>query len=94
MKRRKRRDDVKTGAQSFLRDKLWRYPLTARAASGVKVARFRFRLVQATGEPVASMAREPPKWRPHKGLSTDARHRGGSTCSSDEGYVMYLERRG
>ncbi len=38
MKRRKRMDDVKTGRQSLARDKLWGNPLTARAASGVKVA--------------------------------------------------------
>jgi hypothetical protein len=30
----------------------------------------------------------------HKGQSTDARHRGGPTRSSDEGPVMGLERRG
>ena len=94
MTRRKRRDDVRTGAQSFPRDQFWRYPLTARAASGVKVASFRFRLVQATGEPVASMRREPSKWRTHEDLSTDARHRGGSTRSSGEGPVIGLERRG
>jgi hypothetical protein len=38
MTRRKRRNDVKTGRQSLARDEFWRNPLTARAASGVKVA--------------------------------------------------------
>ena len=94
MTRRKRRNDVKTGRQSLAREQFWGYPLTARAASGVKVASVRFRLVQATGEPVASMLREPSKWKPHKDLSTDARHRGGPTRSSEEGSVMGLERRG
>lgn len=94
MTRRKRRNDVRTGKQSLARDQFWRYPLTARAASGVKVASVRFRLVQATGEPVASMLREPSKWKPHEDLSTDARHRGGPTRSSEEGPVMGLERRG
>jgi len=61
------------------RDKFWSNPLTARAASGVKVAWVRFRLVCATWEPVASMWREPSKWKTHKDLSTDARHRDGST---------------
>ena len=53
-----------------------------------------FRLVCVTWEPVASMLREPSKWRTHKDLSTDARHRGGSTCSSNEVPVMGIERRG
>jgi len=32
----------------------------------------------------ALMQRETSKWRPHKGLSTKAVHRGGLTRSSDE----------
>ena len=40
------------------------------------------------------MLREKFKWRPHKNESTDARHRGGATSSSDEVYVMGMERRG
>lgn len=40
------------------------------------------------------MLREQSKWKPHKDLSTDAEHRGGATCSSDEGSVMDVERRG
>lgn len=32
----------------------------------------------------ALMQRAPPKWKPHKGLSTKAVHRGGLTRSSDE----------
>ncbi len=40
------------------------------------------------------MLREPSKWKNHKDLSTDAGHRGGATCSSDEGSVMDVERRG
>src|SRR5713226_4588807 len=39
------------------------------------------------------MRREKPKWQPHKGLSTDARHRGGWACSSVEVPVMGMERR-
>ena len=41
-----------------------------------------------------SMLREKSKWRTHKGESTDARHRGGVTRSSDEVSVMGMERRG
>ena len=40
------------------------------------------------------MLREKPKWRPHKGESTDAGHRGGATRSSVEVSVMEMERRG
>ena len=45
-------------------------------------------------EPVVSMRREPFKWRPHKNLSTDARHWDGVARSSDEVAVMAMERRG
>jgi hypothetical protein len=40
------------------------------------------------------MLREQSKWKNHKDLSTDAEHRGGAICSSDEGSVMDVERRG
>ena len=40
-----------------------------------------------------SMRREKLKWPTHKGLSTEARHRGGVARSSDEYPVMGLERR-
>jgi RNA-directed DNA polymerase len=40
------------------------------------------------------MLREKSKWRHHEDLSTDAEHRGGATCSSDEESVMDLEPRG
>jgi hypothetical protein len=40
------------------------------------------------------MLREKSKWQTHKDLSTDAEHRGGAICSSDEGSVMELELRG
>jgi hypothetical protein len=40
------------------------------------------------------MLRKKSKWRPHKDESTDAGHRGGVACSSDEISVMEMERRG
>jgi hypothetical protein len=40
------------------------------------------------------MLREKRKWRHHKCESTEARHRGGVTRSSEEGSVMGSERRG
>ena len=91
---RKRRDDVKTGVESLPRDQRGGDPLTARVASGMKVARVRFWLEQGTWEPVASMPREKPKWKPHEGQSTDAGYRGGWACSSVEVPVMGMERRG
>jgi len=50
--------------------------------------------LQGTWEPVALMIREKLKWRPHKSESTDAGHRGGSSCISVEVSVMEMERRG
>jgi hypothetical protein len=40
------------------------------------------------------MLREKHKAKPPRGESTDALVWGGPTCSSDEGSVMVLERRG
>jgi hypothetical protein len=40
------------------------------------------------------MAREKPKWRTHKGESTEVGHRGGMARSSEEVSVMGMERRG
>ena len=78
----------------MLRDQRGGDPLTARVASGIKVARVRFWLERGTWEPVASMLREELKWKPHESQSTDAGHRGGWARSSGEGPVMGLERRG
>src|SRR6516162_2350037 len=91
---RKHKDDVKTGVESLPRDQRGGHPLTARVASGMKVAPVRSWLERGTWEPVASMPREKPKWPTHEGQSTDARHRGGWARSSGEGPVMGLERRG
>jgi hypothetical protein len=66
----------------------------ARAASGMKAARMRSRLLCGTWEPVTPMPREKRKWRTHERESTDAGYRGGATRSSDEGAVMALEPRG
>src|SRR5262245_3180778 len=91
---RKHRDDVKTGVESLLRDQRGGNPLTARVASGIKVARVRFWLERGTWEPVASMLREKLKWTTHEGPSTDAGPRGGWARRSGEGPVTGLERRG
>ena len=39
---------------------------------------------RGTWEPVVPRIRQKPKWRTHKGESTDAGHRGGPTLSSEE----------
>ena len=91
---RKHKDDVKTGVESLPRDQRGGHPLTARVASGMKVAPVRSWLERGTWEPVASMLREKLKWKPHESQSTDAGHRGGWARSSGEGPVMGLERRG
>ena len=90
---RKRRDDVKTGRESLAREKSGRNLFTDRAASGIKAARTRVRLLCGTWEPVTPMLRERRKERPSKRLSTDAVYRGGVLCSSVEGSVMELEQR-
>jgi hypothetical protein len=91
---RKRRDDVKTGGESLLRDESGGYLCTGQMASGMKAARRRSRLLWRTWEPVTLMRRETRKWRTHKRESTEARYRGGATRSSEEGSVMERERRG
>ena len=40
------------------------------------------------------MPREKPKWRPHKGESTDAAYRGGTARKSVESLVIGEEQRG
>jgi hypothetical protein len=40
------------------------------------------------------MLREKSKWNTHEDESTEAKHRGGVTRSSDETFVMEVERRG
>ncbi len=61
-----------------------RHPAFRRRESGI-------RLIHGTWEPVVSMLREKSKWRPHKDQSTNARHGGGTTRTSEEGCVMRLE---
>ncbi len=94
MKCRKRRNGVETGGESLPRDQSGGNLSTAQAASGVKAARMRSRLLCGTWEPVTPMLREKRKGKPPERESTDAGYRGGATRSSGEGPVMGLERRG
>lgn len=91
---RKRKDDVETGERWLPREKRRRYLFTTDVASGIKAAPVWIRLGHGTLEPVASMVREKSKRTTREDESTDARHRGGTTRSSEEGRVMRLERRG
>ena len=77
-----------------LRDQSEGCLLTARAASGMEVARTRSRLLCGTWEPVTPMVRESCKRRTRERQSTDAADRGGAARSSEEGPVMGAERRG
>ena len=109
MKCRKRRDDVKTGVESLLRDEPGGSLPTGQVASGMKAARAWSGLWCGTREPVAPMGRpasgavlargrspgaRTPSSGNCEGESSDAGHRGGPTRISDEGPVMGSERRG
>jgi len=109
MKCRKRRDDVKTGVESLPRDEPGGSLLTGQVASGMKAARAWSGLWCGTREPVAPIGRlasgagvargrssgaRTPSGGNREGESSEAGHRGGPTCSSGEGPVMGLERRG
>jgi hypothetical protein len=75
---------------------------TVPAASGVKRARARFRLLHGTGEPVvlesprrsARSGGSSSSGRNRKRQSTRPGHGGGPSRSSDEAAVMAEERRG
>ena len=56
---RKRSDDIKTGVESLPWDEFGGSLLTARAVSGLKVARAQFRLWHGTWEPAS---RHRPVW--------------------------------
>ena len=83
-------------------DKPGGYLFTAPAASGVKRARARFRLLRGTGEPVVleSLCRKArgggssSSGRNRERQSTGPGHGGGPSRSSDEAAVMAAERRG
>jgi hypothetical protein len=95
-------EDVKTGMGKRSREKSERYLLTALAASGMKRARARSRLLYGRGEPVVLESTpecgwgggRPPSGRNREELSTGPEHRGGPSCSSEEAPVMGVERRG
>ena len=109
LRRRKRRDGIKTGVESLPRDESGGCLLIGQVVSGVKVARAWSGLLCGTREPVAptgwsasgavvacgrsSQARTPSSGN-CEGESSCAGHRGGPSRISDEGSVIGLERRG
>ena len=109
MRRRKRRDGIKTRVESLPWDQPGGSLLTGQVVPGVKAARAWSGLWCGTREPVAPMGwpgqwsgfvlrpvawSENPKQQICEGESSDAGHRGGPTRSSGEGPVMGPERRG
>ena len=94
MKCRNRTDDVKTGGGVDSGISMGGACFLDHAASGIKAARARIRLGNGTLEPVVSMLREKLKRRTRESLSTNARHRGGTTRSSVERWEIRLEQRG
>ena len=95
-------EGVKTGMGKRFRDESEGYLSTALAASGMKRARARFRLLHGTGEPVVLESPVAGGWgggrspsgRNREELSTGPGHRGGPSRSSGEAPVMGVERRG
>lgn len=93
---RKLIDDIKTDGAIQRRDEPGGYLFTAQAVSGMQVARALFGLWCGTFEPVALIA-PMEQWTQRQegesqggenpeGQSTDARHRDGPLCSSDEAW--------
>ena len=107
MKCRKALDDIKSGECTFARDEPGGSLFIGQVVSGMHAARAWVRLLYGTWEPVVSRDGRPvvcdlrlighgriPSGRNREDKSTDARHRGGPSGSSDEGPVMGLERSG
>jgi retron-type reverse transcriptase len=90
---RKRRNDVKTRRQSLFWDQLGGNLFIAQAASGGRGGVNSTQALVWNVGTCVSMRREQLKRTTRESLSTEAGHRGGVACSSDEGSVMGLERR-
>ena len=88
------KDDVKTEGLSCLRISSEDTCLPTGWHPVLRRRELDFRLLCGTWEPVVPMIREKFKWRTHKNESTDAEHRDGSSCISEEVLVMRMERRG
>ena len=100
-------DDIKSGCVMWTRDEPGGCLFIDQVVSGMDAARAWVRLLHGTWEPVVSRDGQPvayslrlaghgriPSGWSREDKSTDARHRGGPSGSSDEGPVMGLERSG
>jgi len=100
-------DDIKTKLAFLAWDEPGGSLLTGQVVSGIYAARAWVRLLHGTWEPVIPRNDRPvvsdlrpvvqgkaPSGRNREGRDPGVGHRGGSSCSSDEGLVMRLERRG
>jgi len=90
---RKRRNDVKTRGQSLFWDQFGENLFIAQAASGGRDGVNSIQALVWNVGTCVSMRREQLKRTTRESLSTEAGHRGGVACSSDEDSVMGLERR-
>jgi hypothetical protein len=91
---RKRRSEVKTGAESLFRDKPGRNLFLARRPPALRWRELVMRQLCGTWEPSAPMLTERFKQKPCESLSRDAARRGGKARSSGEVPDKGMERRG
>lgn len=91
---RKRKNEVKTGAESLFRDKLGRNLFLAWRPPALRWRELVMRQLCGTWEPSASMLTERFKQKPCESLSRNAARRGGKACSSKEVPEKGMERRG
>jgi len=90
---RKRMNDVKTRRQSLFWDQLGGNLFIAQAASGGRGGVNSTQALVWNVGTCVSMRREQLKRTTRESLSTEAGHRGGVACSSDEASVMGVEPR-
>ena len=90
---RKRRSEVRTGAESLFRDKLGKNLFLARRPPALRWRELVMRQLCGTWEPSAPMLTERFKQKPCESLSKDAARRGGTIRSSEEVPDKGMERR-
>ena len=91
---RKRRSEVRTGAESLFRDKLGKNLFLARRPPALRWRELVMRQLCGTWEPSAPMLTERFKQKPCEILSRDAARRGGKARSSGEVPDKGMELRG
>jgi hypothetical protein len=91
---RKRRDDVKTAGSRYCGISSGGACLRTERHPALRWPELAKRRLGGTWEPGAPMRTEKPKWKTHKGESSDTVPRGGTTRSSKEAPEKGVERRG